>query len=51
MVDSKTREERDDQEKFYLPDFFWKEFPNLSKFLYENLIKDSYKKERRPMKD
>jgi hypothetical protein len=29
------------QKKIYLPDFFRKEFPNLSRFLYEDLLKDS----------
>lgn len=31
---------REDTKEFYLREFFQKEFPNLSKFLYENLLKD-----------
>jgi|GEM_PF-6645694 len=34
------QKDQDQQEKVYLPDFFQKEFPNLSKFLEENLLKE-----------
>jgi hypothetical protein len=47
-ADSPTRKDQDQkQEYFYLPEFFQKEFPNLSKFVKENLI-DKYSRKTRP---
>jgi hypothetical protein len=37
---SKQEDQNQQQEHFCLPDFFQKEFPNLSKFLEENLLKE-----------
>jgi CYTH domain-containing protein len=43
MEDSKILAEgkiNQEQENFYLPEFFEKEFPNLTRFLNENLLRD-----------
>lgn len=43
-TDSSTQKEQNrKQEELYLPDFFQKDFPNLSEFLKENLT-NNYKR-------
>jgi hypothetical protein len=37
------KEYEQQKEQFYLPDFFKKEFPNLTKFIYEKLLKEYYR--------
>lgn len=44
---STQKDQNRKQEDLYLPEFFQKEFPNLSRFIKENLI-DKYRRKTCP---